>query len=258
MLLATLRRPLTYLLWIAFWQIILSGSAFGQSFKLKGIVFDSTRLFPLESVTVLSSSGRGAVTNAQGRYEILVNENDSVWFSYLGKPTQKYAVAGIQNETQFDISLQITIPVLKEIRLKPRNYKMDSIQNRLDYAKIFEYEKGKIRPSVTSSGVGFDLTEIIRMFQFRKNKSMLATQRRLLADERDAFIASRFNKGLIVRLTGLKGGELDTFMRLYKPDYDFALVTPEYDFQVYIKKAHEDYLRRKNAGEFRLEEERSF
>ncbi len=249
-----LRRLCTYLILLVFLQFLFSGSVSAQQFYLKGVVYDSTRFFPLESVTVLSSAGRGAVTNAQGKYEILVNENDSVWFSYLGKPTQKYAVSAIQNETQFDISLQITIPVLKEIRLKPRNYKMDSIQNRLDYAKIFEYEKAKLRPSVSSAGVGFDINEIIRMFQFRKNKSMLATQRRLLEDERDAFVNSRFNKGLIVRLTGLKGGDLDTFIMLYKPDYDFALVTPEYDFQLYIKKAFEDYQIRKKAGELRREE----
>lgn len=218
------------------------------------MVYDSTRMFPLEAVTVLSSSGRGAVTSSQGRYEILVDERDSVWFSYLGKPTQKYAVSGIQNETQFDISLQITIPVLKEIRLKPRNYRQDSIQNRLDYAKIFEFEKAKLRPSVSSSGVGFDINEIIRMFQFRKNKMMAATQRRLLEDERDAFVNSRFNKGLIVRLTGLRGGDLDTFMMLYRPDYDFALVTPEYDFQLYIKKAFADYEQRKKSGELRKED----
>lgn len=250
-----LRRLFTYPILLLFLLFLAPGIGLSQSFYLKGVVYDSTRVFPLEAVTVLSSSGRGAITNSQGRYEILVDEKDSVWFSYLGKPTQKYSVANIQNETQFDISLQITIPVLKEIRLKPRNYRQDSIQNRLDYARIFEFEKAKLRPSVSSSGVGFDINEIIRMFQFRRNKMMEATQRRLLEDERQAFINSRFNKGLIVRLTGLKGGDLDTFMLLYRPDYEFALVTPEYDFQVYIKKAFEEYQRHKQGGYLRKEED---
>jgi len=238
--------------------LLVNTPTMAQSFKLKGTVYDSTRLFPLESVTVLSSAGKGSVTNTQGKYEIAVNEGDSIWFSYLGKPTQKYPVSDIENETQFDISIQITIPVLKEIRLKPRNYKMDSIQNRIDYAKIFEYEKAKLKPSVSNSGVGFDINEIIRMFQFRKNKSMAATQQRLLQDERDAFVNHRFNRGLIVRLTGMNGGELDTFIRLYKPDYEFALITSEYDFQLYIKNAHADYIARKNRGELWVEPKKSF
>ena len=212
----------------------------------------------MEAVSVLSSSGRGTFTNSVGHYEILVNESDTVWFSYLGKPTIKYPVSKIPNETQFDISIQINIPVLREIRLKPKNYRLDSIQNRLDYAKAFDYEKAKLRPSVTNSGVGFDVNEIIRMFQFKKNKSMLSFQRRLLEDEQESFISHRFNKGLIVRLTGLNGGDLDTFMRLYRPSYTFALTTAEYDFQVYIKKAYEDYRFRKARGELKKEDSPGF
>jgi hypothetical protein len=200
-------------------------------------VYDSSRNYPLEAVTVLSTSGKGSFTNAEGFYEIDVNEKDSIWFSYLGKPTVKFPVLKMNTPLSFDVSLQVNIPTLKEVKVRPRNYRQDSIQNRLDYAKIFNYQKPKLRPVVTGTGVGFNLEEIINMFRFRRNRSMESFQKRLLVQEQDKFIDHRFNKALVRRLTLLDGAELDSFMQLYRPSYSFTKNAGEYEFQYYIKTA---------------------
>ena len=213
-----------------------------QTFKLRGTVYDSTRNYPLSSVSVLTSSGKGTATDIFGNYEIEVKETDSIWFSYLNKPTIKYAVAKIFDASHFDIALHVNVPVLKEVIVKPRNYKLDSIQNRIDYAKAFNWEKPKLTPSVNSDGgVGFDLEEIIRIFQFRKNKSAAAFRERLLTEEREKFIDHRFNKALVLRLTGLVGAGRDSFMAICRPGYEFCLYTSDYDFQYYIRKCYEAY-----------------
>jgi len=201
------------------------------------MVYDSSRNYPLEAVSVLTTSGRGTITNADGFYEIEVTESDSVWFSYLNKPTKKFPVLQIATPLSFDISIQVSVPTLKEVRVRPRYYRQDSIQNRLDYAKIFNYEKPKLRPSVTTSGVGFDLEEIINMFRVRRNRSMATFQQRLLIDEQDRFVDHRFNKALVRRLTLLDGAELDSFMRYYRPSYTFTKMAGDYEFQYYIKTA---------------------
>ncbi len=206
-------------------------------------MYDSTRTYPVQAVSVLTSNGKGSITNADGFYEVDVAEKDSIWFSYLGKPTVKFPVLRMQNPLTFDISLQINIPVLAEVRVKPRNYKLDSLQNRTDYAKIFNYQKPKLRPSVTTSGVGFDLDEIINMFRFKRNKSLGSFQKRLLQEERDKFVEHRFSKALVRRLTLLSGNELDSFIRLFKPSYTFTRLAGDYDFQLYIKKAYQRYKR---------------
>src|SRR4030095_4600670 len=149
-----------------------------------------TRRYPVELVTVISTSGKGAITNAEGYYEIDVTEKDSIWFSYLNKPTVKFPVLKISNPFAFDISLQVSIPVLQEVKVKPRNYNLDSIQNRQDYAKIFDYQKPGIKTTTPQYGAaeGFDLDEIINMFRFRRNRSMLSFQRRLVQQEKDKFV----------------------------------------------------------------------
>jgi hypothetical protein len=204
-----------------------------------GTVYDSSRNYPLESVTVLSTSGKGSMTNAEGHYEIEVEETDSIWFSYLNKPTRKFAVQKIVNPFEFDISIQVNVTVMKEVKIRPRNYKLDSMQNRLDYARIFNYQKPKIKTVTPQYGVGagFDLDEIINMFRFRRNRSMAAFQKRLLQEEHDKFVDHRFNKALVRRLTLLEGNQLDSFMRVFRPSYMFTKLSGDYEFQQYIKTA---------------------
>lgn len=211
----------------------------------------------MESVTVITSSGRGTVTNSEGYYEIEVNEKDSVWFSYLGKPTIRYAVSKIFDAEHFDISLHINIPVLKEVIVRRRNYHLDSIQNRLDYEKAFNFRRPNVESmtSIGPMGAGIDIEELIKLFQFRKNRRMESLRERLLQQERDKYIDYKFNKALVRRLTALSGPELDSFMVKYRPSYEFILVTPEYDFQLYIKKAFSEFRQKKNFSVTKKEED---
>lgn len=249
-----MRKFLAYIIIVA--GCFITSKAGAQSFKLRGTVYDSTKTYPVISVSVLTSSGKGAVTDIYGQYEIDVIETDSVWFSYLNKPTIKYPVKKIVDASRFDIAIHINVPVLKEVIVKPRNYKMDSIQNRIDYAKAFDWQKPKLKANVSGdmgAAVGFDLDAIIHMFQFRKNKSNAAFRDRLLAEEREKFIDHRFNKALVLRLTGLIGDERDSFMQYCRPTYEFCLYTGDYDFQFFIKKCYEVYKLQKSEGWLRKE-----
>lgn len=217
--------------------------------KVSGRVYDISQYRPLEAVSVLSTSGFGTVSDSLGYYSIIVNENDSIWFSYLNKPTPKYPVLAIKNIRNFEISLHVNTTELKEVRIMPRNYRMDSIQNRLDYAKAFNFRKPGLSTSVgvgTNPGVGLDINELINSFKFRRNKRMLAFQQQLLLDEETRFIDHRFSRALIVKLTGLKGKELDNFIEKYRPDADFVRYSTDYEFQNYIKKCFSHYQTYKN------------
>lgn len=226
---------------------LLAANHMQAQYRIQGTVYDSSRSYPMLSVSVLSTNGAGTVTDANGRYSISVGEKDSIWFSYLGKPTIKFPVLGIRDVTQFDIALQVNIPVLKEVTVRPRNYKQDSIQNRLDYAKVFDFRKPNLgtMTSIGPTGAGVDINEMIRMFQFKKNKSTLRFQERLLEQEQDKFIEHRFSKALVRRLTNLSGEPLDQFMAQYRPTYEFTLYSNDYDFQLYIKEAYKMFTKNK-------------
>jgi hypothetical protein len=228
---------------------MLSVSGSFAQVKISGRVFDISGKVPLEAVSVLSSSGNGTVSDSDGRYTIVLNEQDSIWFSYLTKPTNKYLVRTIPNKENFEIALHVYPTTLKEIRFTPKNYRMDSIQNRQEYAKAFNFRKPGIETSINpGGGVGMDINSLISMFQFRKNRRMLAFQERLLREEADAFIDHRFNRPLVIRLTGLRGEDLNTFMERYRPNIEFTQNTSDYDFQAYIKRSFQQYTRLKKLG----------
>ena len=120
------------ILFIAFLFFLFYSTPVFAQYKIRGTVYDSTRTYPVGFVSVLSTSGKGTSTNAYGEYEIEVAEKDSIWFSYLNKPTVKFPVLKIATPLSFDISLQVNVPVLKEVKIIPRNYRQDSLQNRED------------------------------------------------------------------------------------------------------------------------------
>ena len=219
--------------------------------RVAGRVFDISGKIPLEAVSVLTSSGKGTATNEDGRYSIILNESDSIWFSYLNKPTAKYAVKGILNKDNFEVALHVYPTTLKEVRIMPRNYRMDSLRNREEYAKAFNWQKPGIGSSLNvgpNGGVGLDLDAFISMFQFRKNRRMQAFQDRLLREEAEAYIDHRFNRALIIRLTGLKGDELNLFIERYRPSLEFTEITTDYEFQDYIKRSYQQFVRLRKLG----------
>jgi hypothetical protein len=234
------QRSVHIKLLVVFLFSLFAGSSFGQ-YKIKGTVYDSSRIYRIEAVTVISTGGRITMTDSLGRYQIDAGEKDSIWFSFLGKPTPKYSVLKIADVTQFDIALQLKSDIMQEVRIKSHSYRLDSIQNRKDYAKVFNFHRPTVgsMTSIGPNGAGIDLDELIRVFQFRKNKSMEKFRERLEDQERQKFIDHRFNKALVKRLTNLDGDELNVFMLQYRPSYAFTLTASEYDFQLYIKRCFE-------------------
>lgn len=208
-------------------------------------MYDITKKTPIEYVSVLSTSGAGTITDSLGRYSLTVNEKDSVFFSFLNKPTPRYSVKSIQNPEAFDISIMRKIKELLPVFVKQRNYHMDSLQNRLDYQKIFDYQKPgfktSMNPSEANAPVGLDLDELINMFKFKKNKRMLAFQHRLEQDEKERYIDHRFNKGLVKKLTGLISPDIDSFMAEFRPTFDMAAQFNDLEFGQYIIEAFKYY-----------------
>ena len=230
--------------------IFFSSAVHAQSYTLHGTVYDHFNRQPVQLVTVFASNGKVALSDTVGRYNIIVSEKDSVWFSYLGKQTMKYPVDTITNPSNFEIALYIDVAWLPEVRVRTPNYKLDSLQNRAEYAKYFDFKKPGLKvvsasPSSYVPGsvtVGLDLDEIINMFRFRRNRQILSLQERLIQQEHDKYINHRFTKYFVIQLTGLKETEINYFMDVYRPQYEKLLMMNDIEFGVYIQQCYKNYL----------------
>jgi hypothetical protein len=167
----------------------------------------------------------------------------------MGKNTNRFAVKDITERSNFNISIHVVSNELPGVTVRSRNYLIDSIQNRKDYAKAFNYKRPALsvvtNRNYTPGGVGaaFDLDAIINMFRFKYNSQMLSLQRRLVQQEQDKYIDKRFSKWFVTRLTKLQGGSLDSFMVYYRPDYDFLLSVNDIELGVYIEESYRHFER---------------
>jgi methionine-R-sulfoxide reductase len=206
---------------------------------VRGTVFDSTKINLVQDVKVISKSGRTSFTDSLGRYSILISEQDSLCFVYNNKPTLFFAANQITDPEHFDIRLLVKIKskyqVMEEVVVYSDTYKLDSAENRSTYARIFNYNKPSLVTTTSVDGIsGVDLNELINMFRFRRNKSLLAFQNRLLREEDEKYVDYRFNKQLVRRITGLKQPYLDSFMVRYRPTAIFVRTTDEIGLIDYI------------------------
>ncbi|HLX90394.1 MAG TPA: hypothetical protein VKR32_01850 [Puia sp.] len=212
---------------------------------ISGTVFDRTQQFPLEAVSVLSVSGRGTVTDSLGHYAILLNSNDSIYFSYLGKRSPEFAVSEISEPFHFEISLDINVDTLRSISVNHRNYKLDSLETRAEYQKVFDYSGPGYLDNMKTTrrggiGMAFDFDLILNA---KNSKRILALQQRLERDEKDNYVAHRFNAEIVGKITGLLPPAIDTFMKEYRPTYQFLKsFTTDWDFYEYLKDAGKRFL----------------
>lgn len=199
--------------------------------EVKGAVYDKSRLFAMQGVSVLGTAGQGTMTDSTGHYIIKLAPDDSIYFSYLGKYTARFPVKGIVAGYPLNISLAVSIDSLPLVIVRPKLYRYDSLENREEYRRVFEYEPDYFASG--SGGVGLNLDMLL---SGKKNRQMLALQRRLIEEEQDKYVNHRFNKTLVKKITGLQAPALDTFMRMYRPSYEFIQnCENDYEFYKYIK-----------------------
>lgn len=237
---------------VSIFLLFVAATALAQQKKqgyitISGAVYDISARLPIEAVAVLSTSGNGTLTDSLGKYSITVRWTDSIWFSMLGKTTMKYPVDTIQNPEQFNIMIHVKVGDLPEVRVRSRNYRLDSIENRREYAKYFNFKKPTLslskNPNFNPGGVsvGLDLQEIINIFRFKRNRSLAALQKRLIQQEQDKYIDYRFNKSFVRKLTKLQQPELDSFMNVYRPDYEVLKTLNDIEFGYTIQKNFAQY-----------------
>jgi hypothetical protein len=122
---------------------------------------------PIEAVMVYTKYSR-TQTDSLGRYLITIQAKDSLTFSLFGKNTQKFSLDQVEDPSNFNIMIHVTGFDLPEVRVRNSYYRYDSIQNRMDYAKYFNYEPPGLKLSnqqnIFGNGgvtIGFDVNEII-------------------------------------------------------------------------------------------------
>ena len=205
---------------------------------IKGTVYDKQARFGVPNVSVLSTSGAGTITDTLGHYSLRVPNSDSIYFSYLGKATEKFLVNRLPPDQPLDISLPVSVDMLPSVTVKQPSYHMDSLANRLENKKIFDFESNYLStPGGFGVGVSFDaIFNAKRMARLERFRGFLIRQ------EQDKYVDHRFSKALARRITGLTSPALDSFMVQYRPTYEtIQSFETDYDYYSYIKACGQSF-----------------
>ncbi len=217
-------------------MLLHSVSAQQNEIEVKGITFDQSGRVPLEGVIVQATNGRGTVSDSLGKYSIWARPTDSVYFSYQGRVTGKYPVATMEDPKQFSMALHVRTHQLPPVTIFGRNYMRDSLENRMVYAKYFDWRKENPLNSINMSNgsVGMDPNAIINLFRFRRNRQLTALRERLVGEEQEKYISNRYSRKLVGEITGLKDERLTHFMEKYRPPYEFVAVVNDLELAYYV------------------------
>jgi hypothetical protein len=224
---------------ILFVTFVLPGiNAFGQ--KVSGLVLDKTNKKPVVNA-LIQAKNSATRTNSLGQFEIdIAYPGDSLKITAIGYKT--IVVSADKTGIFLTIQLEPKVTQLNEVTIHgTRDFKQDSLANRDAFAKQFNYKAPTVMDAFTGNsdrqpGELISINPLILIAALTKKSSPeYILQQKLLSDEHEHYIDERFNKGIVSRVTILKGDTLSEFLTRYRPTFVFTQKATVYDMEIYIK-----------------------
>jgi hypothetical protein len=198
---------------------------------LKGRIYEAGTDSLINDVNIFNSTAKliGHST-PDGSYAIAATEGDRIIFSATGFLPDTVTVHYNMLFTQHDVTLFI-----KAISLKPvtviGSYTADSLARQNYYRDIYKKQPGVTGFNTPQYGAGIALSPLSYLSSKSKNKREL--KKRLIKNEKEAFVDYSFPAEWMERLTGLHGDSLRLFMYRYRPSYSFCRATTRGDMVAY-------------------------
>jgi len=223
---------------------IESISAYGQ--KITGFVTDKTNKQPISGALVTCGAAK-TYTGSTGQFEITLSAKyDSLRITQFGY--KSYSLLPGKPGVALHIELEPKIISLKTVTVHgDLDFKADSIRNRAAWAKQFNYTGPTVMDAFRGStnGQPFEFISINPLVLIaaltKKSSPEYKFKKMLIIDEHEQYVDEHFNKGIVSRVTGLKGDTLSVFLTQYRPAYEFVKKSTDYEIEVYIKQSLEKF-----------------
>lgn len=235
---------------LIFFFTLISIKALAQETSVAGIIFDADSKDRLSRVNVANlNTGSNTYNNINGVFTIEAKPGDRLVFSQVEHFADTITV---KDYIPLAIYMRRIAIQLKQVNI------FDSLpdpQKRLaskkrDFSKIYGSLANKDMFSLTPGiGVGLSIDALYNSFS-KAGRNAAHLRETIEADYRDDVVDYRFNKGLVSRITGLKGFELTDFMAKYRPGYYFLANASEYEFINTIRNNLKRY--RRNPAAYKV------
>jgi len=189
----------------------------------------------ISDVTISNATlGKHNISDLGGNYRITARPGDTLIFSSAGYHPDTLLITPSMLNTETTIYLAENVVAMPSIKVTESNYQKDSIQRREEYAwllnkkhpvKLWNEKRAGDAPGLNFSPIGYYSKEEVRKRRLKK---------RLLQQEEDYYIDSKFSRARVAALTGLKGDSLNQFLIRYRPGYKWCRSANAEDILLYI------------------------
>lgn len=183
------------------------------------------------------------LSDEDGSYRIPAAPGDHIAFSSVGYKADTVTITASILTAFYPVYLEVKAQTLAAVRVGEfSNYQLDSMDRRKEYAWV--YDRGntpRFASERKGDGVGIDMNIFRHAGAPEKQRERL--EKRLQKEEQDYYVDFRYNKDYVAKITRLKGDSLKTFMRKYRPSYDYCRKAAMVDILVYINDCYKLYVK---------------
>lgn len=219
--------------------------------RASGFVTDKqTGLFI--SGAIIKSSAATTLSDLHGQFSIKINRIDTLRVNMPRYNVFVYPITGAGNTVIITLHKNTQ---LKEVTISAQKDRIaDSLATRKTFAKNFNSAAPKFKDIVQVrtvpgilpvAGITIIPSQLINAITYKSSKGY-KFKKRLIQDENDKYIGSRFNKALVIRLTKFSGDSLTGFMDKYRPTAAAIKKKTAYDLSTYIKNNAANYRKELN------------
>lgn len=207
-----------------------SAGLFAQNI-IRGEITDFETNSALENVNIRNIYNlNGMTTQSDGKFMLEIKKGELFECSKVGYQTIRIRITNEKEPNFYKLVMQKVPIQLREVDIKgkPLDFKKDSIR----YRQVYNLELSK------ESKDEIDMRSMPLAMLSKKTRQEWAFQEMYKEWEREKYIDFVFNERLVNRITYLEGEELETFLRIYRPRYEFLREASQYEFLDYIKHCY--------------------
>ncbi len=182
------------------------------------------------------------LSDEDGSYKIQAVPGDHIAFSSVGHKADTITVTASILTASYPVYLEIKPQTLIEARVQYTNYQLDSMDRRKEYSWVYDHgNTPRVDRTRSGDGVGVDMNIFRNASSPAKERERL--QKRLQREEQEYYIDFRYNKEYVAQITRLHGDSLKTFMKKYRPSYEYCRKAATVDILVYINDCYKQYMK---------------
>jgi hypothetical protein len=195
-----------------------------------------------------------ALSDSAGIFSIAAHRNDTLFLISLGYYSKYVMVTDslispiripeitmteqVYALKQIDLYLPKTY---REFKLAVLNVKVNDVEKSKPKAWQFPGALPKLANDRFSIPLGGPVTALYTLFS-KEAKAMKRLEKRLAVNKQNEIVDAKYNKDLVIRLTGLAGEQLEQFMKYCKPDDSFVIQANDYDICNKIAQCYASFL----------------